>query len=287
MASGYLEHPDRTRTALDRPISIGRSSACDIALTDTECSRRHALLNPQAGEVWLVDLGSTNGTYLNDRRLARPTRLADGDTVRFGRSRFVYHGPAAAPDRPATAPGVTQRATLPAVRQERAWLLLADIEGFTPYAREHPPEVVSRRVGGWLEACAACFARQQADIQAYLGDGFFAYFPAQGAPPRGFLAVLAELRELQLDAAHLPFRLVVHHADITLGGGAAGGIESVLGPGVNFLFRMEKVAGAAQVRVALTRDALDAWPAPQPAVRALAPQALKGFDGEHVLYALA
>ncbi len=287
VAEAYLEHRDKKRTALDRPVSLGRSSSCDIALNDTECSRRHALINPQAGgEVWIVDLGSTNGTYLNGRRLSRPTRLANGDVILISKSEFTFRGPTAAKKKPAADPGVTQMVTLPVIKNERAWLLLADIEGFTPFSQQHPPEEVSRRVGGWLAACSARFAEHQTDIQAYLGDGFLAYFPIKAVAPKKFFALLAELRELQLDTSHLPFRLVVHHADITLGGGAGGGIESVLGPGVNYLFRMEKVAGAAKARVALTKDALEAWPAPKPAVRELPPASLKGFEGSHVLYAL-
>ena len=287
MEIAFLQNTDGSRTRLDRPVSLGRSSSSDIPLSDTECSRRHALLNPQAGgEVWVVDLGSTNGTYLNGRRLSRPTRLADGDRLALGKCEFTFRGPAAKPARRAAEPGVTQMVTLPVIRNERAWLLLADIEGFTPFSQQHPPEEVSRRVGGWLAACSGVFADHKNDIQIFLGDGFLAYFPIKAVPPAKFFALLASLRTLQGDASHLPFRLVVHYTDITLGGGAGGGIESVLGPGVNYLFRMEKVAGAAKARVAATKDALDGWPAPKPAARALPATVLKGFEGEHVLYAL-
>ncbi|MDI1321000.1 MAG: hypothetical protein PSW75_12520 [bacterium] len=74
--------------------------------------------------------------------------------------------------------------------------------------------------------------------------------------------------------------------DVTLGAGVAGGIESVLRPGVNFLFRMGKAAGAAKVRCALAQEALDAWPAPKPPTRALEAQSLKSFEGRHTLHAL-
>ena len=281
----YLEHADKTRTRLDRMISLGRSSACDIPINDTECSRRHALINPQAGrEIWIVDLGSTNGTYLNGRRLARPTQLADGDRIAIGKSEFVVHGSPAPKARPSAGAGETQMLTQPVIKVHRAWLVLADIEGFTPFSQQHPPEEVSRRVGGWVAACSARFAEQKADIQVFLGDGFLAYFPIKAVEPARYFAVVAALRELQKDETHLPFRLVLHHADITLGAAAAGGIESVLGAGVNFLFRAEKAAGSAKARVALTQAAVDAWPEPKPAFRALGPQALKGFEGQHTLY---
>lgn len=287
MADAYLEHADRTRTRLDRPVSLGRSSSCDIPLSDTESSRRHALINPQAGgELWIVDLGSTNGTYVNGRRLLRPTRLADGDKLAIGKCEFTFHGPSAQAA-PAPTPGDTQMLTQPVIRVERAWLLLADIESFTRFSQEHPPEEVSRRVGTWVAACSAVCAAQQADIQIFLGDGFLAYFPVKSVPAARFFTVVAGLRQLQRDSAHLPFRLVIHHTDISLGGATAGGIESVLGPGVNLLFRLEKIAGGARAHCAATTEALAAWPEPKPPHATLGRHVLKGFEGEHELFALS
>ena len=287
VADAYLEHADRQRTRLDRPVSLGRSSSCDVPLNDTECSRRHALVNPQmGGEAWVVDLGSTNGTYVNGRRILRPTRLADGDRLTIGRSEFTFHGPSAARAAPAAASGETQL-TQPVIKVERAWLLLADIEGFTEFSQQHPPEEVSRRVGAWVAACAARFAEHEADIQVFLGDGFLAYFPVKQTAPARFFAVFAGLRALQRDPAHLPFRIVLHHADISLGAPVANAAESILGPGVNLLFRLEKVASAARVRCAATAAALAHWPEPRPPHTSLGRHALKGFDGEHELFALA
>ncbi len=184
MPDAYLEHADKTRFRLNRPVSLGRSSGCEVALNDTECSRRHALINPQAGgEFWIVDLGSTNGTHVNGRRLVRPTQLSNGDRILLGRSELVFRGSVRqAPIKKQTASD-TQMVTMPAIRQELAWMVLADIEGFTPFSRKHPPEEVSRRVGGWLSACATIMTEQQADIQVFLGDGFLAYFPLRDIWP--------------------------------------------------------------------------------------------------------
>ncbi len=284
MAEAYLEYTDKTRRRLDRSLSLGRSTACEITLNDTECSRRHALINRQgAGEFWLVDLGSTNGTHINGRRLLRPTQLADGDRILIGRSEFIFRSLAPLP---AAAAG-EEAATLPAIRTEEAWMLLADVENFTLFSRQHPPEEVSRRIGHWVAACAATFTAHQADIQVYLGDGFFAYLPTRTHRPETFLQVLGELRGLQSDSAHLPFRLIVHFDRITLGGAAGGGVESALGPGVNHLFRMEKIAGAAGARCAATTAALAAWPGAKPAALSLGRHPLKGFDGEYELFKLA
>ena len=66
-------------------LTIGRGRQNDIALPDDEyASARHARLEPRQDGVWLQDLGSTNGTYLNGTQLERPRRLTNGDIVRVG-----------------------------------------------------------------------------------------------------------------------------------------------------------------------------------------------------------
>jgi diguanylate cyclase (GGDEF)-like protein len=66
---------------------IGRSPSADLSLADEEVSRVHAwvtLRGTSEPEAILEDRGSTNGTYLNDRRIAGPTRLAPGDRIAMG-----------------------------------------------------------------------------------------------------------------------------------------------------------------------------------------------------------
>lgn len=66
-------------------LTIGRGSQNDIAIaTDEYASARHARFEPRQDGVWVQDLGSTNGTYLNGTRLERPRRLSRGDIVRVG-----------------------------------------------------------------------------------------------------------------------------------------------------------------------------------------------------------
>src|SRR3954454_19644683 len=66
-------------------LPIGRGGQNDIALPQDEyASARHARFEPRQDGVWVQDLGSTNGTYLNGARLERPRRLTTGDIVRVG-----------------------------------------------------------------------------------------------------------------------------------------------------------------------------------------------------------
>ena len=72
-------------------LTIGRGRQNDIALpNDDYTSARHARFEPRQDGVWVQDLGSTNGTYLNGARLERPRRLTVGDVVRIGDTDLRY-----------------------------------------------------------------------------------------------------------------------------------------------------------------------------------------------------
>jgi pSer/pThr/pTyr-binding forkhead associated (FHA) protein len=71
------------------PLVIGRGGDSQLVLSDPEVSRRHARLETQNGTVFLRDLGSSNGTFLNGRRLTSAIELREGDEVDLGTTRVV------------------------------------------------------------------------------------------------------------------------------------------------------------------------------------------------------
>ena len=81
---------DGTRIGVgDDPVTMGRASDCNVVLADPTVSKRHAELRRQGTDVVLVDLGSTNGTWLNGRRIFAAQRLKKGDKVKIGRTLVV------------------------------------------------------------------------------------------------------------------------------------------------------------------------------------------------------
>ena len=69
---------------------LGRGDQADIVLEDSFASSRHARLVPHGDVMVLEDLGSTNGTYLNDEPLRGPQPLHPGDRIRIGDSDFTF-----------------------------------------------------------------------------------------------------------------------------------------------------------------------------------------------------
>jgi pSer/pThr/pTyr-binding forkhead associated (FHA) protein len=76
----------RETIRLDGQLQIGRADACQIKLDDTYVSTFHARIFNRDGAWFLEDLGSTNGTYLNQRRVTSPVELAAGDRVKLGKT---------------------------------------------------------------------------------------------------------------------------------------------------------------------------------------------------------
>ncbi|MDQ2984534.1 MAG: FHA domain-containing protein [Actinomycetota bacterium] len=83
--------PDDTWELNASAVSIGRSGQNDVTLDGDEyASASHARIEPRRDGVWLEDIGSTNGTYLNGIRVTRPRKLTPGDVVRVGETELRY-----------------------------------------------------------------------------------------------------------------------------------------------------------------------------------------------------
>ncbi|MDJ0320945.1 DUF3662 and FHA domain-containing protein [Pseudarthrobacter sp. PS3-L1] len=82
---------DGQRYSLNAPsIVLGRSSEADILVDDTGVSRRHLEIRTVNGLSSAVDMGSTNGSYVNGHRVVEPADLHDGSTITMGRTRIIF-----------------------------------------------------------------------------------------------------------------------------------------------------------------------------------------------------
>jgi hypothetical protein len=74
-------------------IVIGRAVENDIVITSKRVSREHACVRREGWRVMLEDMGSTNGTFLNDERVLVPVALHDGDQIKIGDVVLVFRDP--------------------------------------------------------------------------------------------------------------------------------------------------------------------------------------------------
>jgi adenylate cyclase len=141
-------------------------------------------------------------------------------------------------------------------------------------------------MGRWIRTCKEHIERNGGAINKFLGDGFMAFWKGgPGALPK-VAAAANGLRAAQL-ASDLEFRLVLHFGKVAMGGAASLNEDSLMGPEVNFAFRMEKAASGLKVQFCVSEGAqklannaltLNAVPGEHE---------LKGFPGKYRFFALA
>src|SRR5215213_2281135 len=90
--------PEQTFNLSKATVTVGRATVSDVTLPDAKVSRNHARFDLTAGTCTVVDLGSSNGTLVNGRRIDRPTLLSAGDVVQVGDSALRFEPSLAKPD---------------------------------------------------------------------------------------------------------------------------------------------------------------------------------------------
>jgi adenylate cyclase len=268
--------------ALQRNCSVGRAPLNTVVLDSPRVSRLHAILHSErGGAFWLVDLGSSNGTFLNSRRIHEPIRIRNGDRITIGASTFTF--------RQSRSPSRTPKGTVPPVTFKEAtedipcWLLVADIKSFTSLSRNLPSDKLARLVGSWLATCKEIIEKHNGILNKYLGDGILAYWRDGESAAENILRVIAALKQAQ---THEPeFRFVVHFGSVAIGGISSVREETIMGSEVNLVFRLEKLVASLGEGCGLS-SAARAKLGELIAARYLGDYELKGFEGRRAFFAM-
>lgn len=124
------EHAGQRHAMVGDKLVIGRAPNCELCLDSAGISRLHAELRERDGQIWLHDLGSSNGTWLNDRRVDMPLVVKDGDVLRLGNVLFKFY----------------ERHSLDALLHDRLYRLATVDAGTDCYSKKYLLETLEREV---------------------------------------------------------------------------------------------------------------------------------------------
>ena len=272
------------RRVLRGDCSVGRAPLNTLVLDSPRVSRLHSIIHLEhTGAFWLVDLGSSNGTFLNKRRVHEPVRLRDKDQITIGGNTFTFrqpHGKSSAELRAASP-----LLTLQELENFPCWLLVADIKNFTPLSRSMASDQLAILVSQWLATCKEIIEEHQGAVNKYLGDGILAYWRDVDGAAENIAAVIAALKKTQARSNGPQFRFVVHFGLVAVGGLAATREETLMGSEVNLVFRLEKLAASLGEACGIS-DAAHAKLKEIVSARRLGNFELKGFEGQRVFFAV-
>ncbi len=251
----YLElaiGTDTKRLPLDTDSTcrIGRGDQNTVALVDNQVSRTHALVQYIPGTGFqLTDLGSRNGTFVNNRRVVAPVTLKAGDRITVGSSEFLFQGYSQS----STPTPVQTSQTIVDFSQQLITVLVTDIRDFTGLSRKLSEMKLSEVISTFVRESATVLSDHGAWGQKYIGDAVMAIWLHRDSRPerRDFLNIFQALLGILEIAAELHPQFGLE-APIRVGAGINTGLACVgnmgsesgadytaLSDAVNLAFRIE------------------------------------------------
>lgn len=237
---------------------IGRGDGATLKLVDAGISRQHATIRREERDYWVADLGSANGTFVNDAALTAARLLRHGDQVRIANSVMVFYQ-TNLPDAATSIDHARTTISAPSVQivSQPVTLFVADLRGFTRIGERLSAGQLAELLREWYADCQAIMRREGASIDKFIGDSVFAYW--HGTEPETRLKALRAARDLRAVDANpaTPTRVLLRerhgialdcHVGMHVGMVALGpmgkGLSTALGDAVNVTFRIETLTRA-------------------------------------------
>jgi adenylate cyclase len=270
----HLRTADHSATyPLEDFTLIGRSHDSTLRLTDASISRQHAMIRREGEHWWITDLGSANGSYVNDVAITVARALRDGDRIQLGTVLMTFEdeqgntGPAGAGG---MATQMLRTLSLP-MKTVNATLLVGDLRDFTRISSQLTAEEVAKMLREWYADCESILKPRGATIDKFIGDGVFAYWPRTDARSHAMAAEAAHLLTRPEASTSLTRRWVkenlgievrchvgIHAGEVALG--AMGrGVHTAVGEAVNVTFRIEGLTRKLDSPILASADFIRGW----------------------------
>ena len=269
--------------AFDVPIlytaTIGRTPENTVCLNfSPTVSRQHAIIRCHNGyEYQLMDLGSRNGTYVNDQRVVMPVTLQTGARIRIANNDLIFEQESEFESSEGAA--VTLAGSMdPAVQTvHNAAILVCDIRGFSTQSEILSASTLAQLLGQWFREAGNVIQKHGGVIDKFIGDAVLAYWKENPGPPRECVHAYKTARGLLDLAAKTkwpesgkPFTvgIAVHYGRVAFGniGFVAQRDATIIGNAVNTAFRLESVMKELNQKLLVSEQMVEAL---EPAERAL------------------
>ena len=267
MTGALIDISTRERIGLLETTIIGRKKECHICLEDGRVSRQHAMIRGQHDGDWFYDLGSANGSYINDQRVTTTRRLIHNDVIQICEFRFRYDSVSGIGGTPRTA----SDATVAEIRTIPVILFVSDVRGFTRISEKLPPDALAETIGSWYRECDRVIGFYGGSVDKFIGDAVLAYWPSDNVESRldalraanallgCCIRITDEMSEV-LEPFDLEFTTGVGlHVGQVAQGNVGEGTFTILGDAVNVAFRVESLTRKVDKDVLVTEAFVEGW----------------------------
>ncbi len=246
--------------------TIGRTSDNTVCLSGSPLvSRQHALIRCHDGyQYQIIDLGSRNGTLVNDQRIVMPMTLAPGARIEIAKNELVFEQ--VEDDFSSAHLEVTMAGSMAGVASsiQPVALLVCDIRGFSSMAEKISSSHLAQQLGVWFREAGNLVTKSGGTVDKFIGDAVLAYWSGCGDEEVNCAATLQIARDMLALADTIkwangePFQvgIALHYGSVTCGnvGLDAQRDATIIGDVVNTVFRLESVMKELNQRVLLSAD---------------------------------
>lgn len=251
---------------------VGRGKENDLVIADPCISRNHAILQlTETGDFILIDLGSRNGTFVNDRPVtSTPVMLRHTAIIFFGKTKVEFHYPDAAPNLISDLSQIDMTAS--AVHERRLTsVLVVDMRNFTVLTRQVKDSLISALIGSWFQQAGNIIRQSGSWVDKYIGDAVMAvwFHEKQAVTSEEVFKILCCIDQLRAMTATLsqqyplPFELRIG-VGINTGYAMVGNTGSrnhpdytAIGDTVNAAFRLESITKEMGIDIAIGETTYD------------------------------
>ncbi|HID50260.1 MAG TPA: adenylate/guanylate cyclase domain-containing protein [Chromatiales bacterium] len=249
-------------------LTMGRDRNSDIVLPDLHASRNHAMIRCLGqGDFYLIDGGSSNGSFVNGQRVATPRLLRDGDKIRMGRIELQFHQTTR---EAVSLDTLSLQDTLisdnPEIRQ--ITILVADIRDFTSLSETVHIRTLTKIMNNWFHQVNDTVFSHGGAVDKFIGDCVFARWESDLDQKKTVFEALAAAVDINriTQALNSSFPELARPIKIGVGintGAASMGIghdNTALGDAVNIAFRLESATKLLGTDVVLSETAYQYLP---------------------------
>ncbi len=155
--------------------TLGRDKDNSIVILDSSVSRHHAIMQYlDSNSIYLIDLGSTNGSFVNQQRVSIPTLLQNGDQVTLGQSEIEFHWDTPIDEENMDPTTATAAKTSVLHLRRLISVAVVDIRGFTQLTQKIDERKLSEVLGDWFRRAGKIIREEGSRVDKYIGDAIMA-----------------------------------------------------------------------------------------------------------------
>ena len=251
-------------------LTLGRDKNSDIVLADLMVSRNHAMIRRiGSGDYYLIDGGSSNGSYVNQQRVAMPKLLKHGDRITIGDIEFLFEQEmteSSSDEEESVELAETIVHDTPEIK--KITIVVADIRGFTSLSEQIPIRTLTKIMNTWFNKVSDVIIEQNGIVDKFIGDCVFARWEADDDEVTTLINALRAAEGISKVTEELNEGFSEVSEDLHIGVGINTGAASVttrvdnsaLGDAVNVAFRLESATKMLGKDIVLSESAYRHFP---------------------------